>query len=64
MQKSRLLEVFRSMSKQEMQQLSKFLASPYHNTRVDVTRLYEHIDFAFRENLESTLDKKYTHDKL
>jgi len=64
MQKSRLLEVFWSMSKQEMQQLGRFLASPYHNTRADVVRLYEHIDFAFRENLESTLDKKYTHDKL
>ncbi len=64
MQKSRLLEVFRVMSKQEMQQLGKFLASPYHNTRADVVRLYEHIDFAFRENLEATLDKKYTHDKL
>jgi len=64
MQKSRLIEVLRSMPRREMQQLSKFLASPYHNTRTDVIRLYEHIHFAFRENLEETLDKKYTYEKV
>jgi len=61
MQKSRLIEVLKSFSKQEMQQ---FLVSPYHNKRTDIVRLYEHINFAFRENLEDMLDKKYTHDKL
>lgn len=64
MQKSRLIEVLRSMPRREMQQLGKFLASPYHNTRTDVTRLYEHVRFAFRENLEETLDKKYTYAKV
>jgi len=64
MNKSRLIEVLKSLSKWEMQRLEKYLASPYHNTRADVIALYEHIAFALRENLEAALDKKYTYEKL
>ena len=64
MKKSRLIEVFEALSKQEVQRLGKFLVSPYHNTREDVVQLYEHIAFAFGQNLEEILDKKYMHSKL
>jgi len=64
MKKSRLIEVFEALSKQEVQRLGKFLASPYHNTREDVVQLYEHIAFALGQNLEEILDKKYMHNKL
>jgi len=64
MNKSRLIEVLKSLSKWEMRRLEKYLASPYHNTRSDVTQLYQHIDFALRENIEAALDKKYAYEKL
>jgi len=64
MDKSRLMEVLKSLSKWEMQRLEKYLASPYHNTRADVAQLYKHIAFALRENVEGALDKKYTYEKL
>jgi len=64
MKESRLIEVLKALSKQEMERLGKFLTSPYHNTRMDVLRLYEHIAFALQHNLEKALDKKYTYQKL
>jgi len=64
MQKSRLIEVLRSFSERERLQFDKYLASPYHNTQVDLLRLYQHIAFALQQKIDAALDKEYVYEKL
>lgn len=64
MKKSRLIEVLRSFSERELRQFNKYLASPYLNTQADVTRLYEHITLALRQNKDGALDKKQAYQAL
>ncbi len=64
MQKSRLIEIFRSFSERERQQFDKYLASPYHNTQANLLRLYQHIAFVLQQKIDAALDKEYVYDKL
>jgi len=43
MQKSRLLEVFLSLSSKDLRELRKFINSPYFNQRSDVIALFEYL---------------------
>ncbi|MEM9918684.1 MAG: hypothetical protein AAF990_11335 [Bacteroidota bacterium] len=58
MYKSRLIEVFRALSKSERKLFDKYLHSAYFNQREDVCRLFTYLEAQMPEIKESALEKK------
>ncbi len=58
MQKSVLWEVMRSLSKKEVRELNKWLQSPAHNQREDVSRLFDYLHKHQHTDAETAADKK------
>ena len=57
MNNSRLLELFLCLSKKEIRDLRKFVNSPYHNQRQDVTDLFEYLVHHAHSRKTDKLDK-------
>ncbi|MEM7103684.1 MAG: hypothetical protein AAF502_11170 [Bacteroidota bacterium] len=77
MRKSKLIELFSGLSKEELTELGKFLRSSYHNKNEKVIKLYEYlkkvhndivVKYPFPENIDNNelkvLDKEYVFKKI
>lgn len=67
MQKSHLIQVFRTFSKKEIRDFKKWISSPMHNLREDVVKLHDYLttndNLANDNNLDKTLIFNYLYPK-
>ena len=56
MDASPLIETFKSLSKKERRDLSKWVRSPFFNQRQDVIRLFDHLDNYFKNTASGQAD--------
>jgi len=64
MNKSRLLEIFKSLDKTEVKQLRKWVRSPFFNQREDVVLLFNYLDKNRPLEKPERLDRKYIFSKI
>ena len=64
MNKSRLLEIFKSLEKTEVKQLRKWVRSPFFNQREDVILLFDYLDKNRPFAKPERLDRKYIFSKI
>ena len=64
MNKSRLLEIFKSLNKTEVKQLRKWVRSPFFNQREDVILLFDYLDKNRPLEKPERLDRKYIFSKI
>ena len=57
MQKSQLIQVFRTFSKKEIRDFKKWISSPMHNLRDDVVKMYDYLTTNENISNENSLDK-------
>ena len=57
MQKSQLIQVFRTLSKKEIRDFKKWISSPMHNLREDVVKMYDYLTSNDNLDNENNLDK-------
>ena len=57
MQKSQLIQVFRTFSKKEIRDFKKWISSPTHNLREDVVKMYDYLTSSDHLTTENDLDK-------
>ncbi len=67
MQKSQLIQIFRTFSKKEIRDFKKWISSPMHNLREDVVKMYDYLTTSDHLSTENDLDKalvfKYLYPK-